>query len=129
MSTPSPLTTFCNMLVRFFEDLRDTFPEEKEIKVALEMIQNARKINPRLVLDMFTEHVGEPLREAIKDEDEKQIIAFAKERLSQQFNEIMTALAIFDRHWHTLGEKNRESIWKYLKVLVVLGDKAKSTRV
>jgi hypothetical protein len=117
------------MLVRFFEDLRDTFPEEKEIKVALEMIQNARKINPRLVLDMFTEHVGEPLREAIKDEDEKQIIAFAKERLSQQFNEIMTALAIFDRHWHTLGEKNRESIWKYLKVLVVLGDKAKSTRV
>jgi hypothetical protein len=129
MSTPSPLTTFCNMLVRFFEDLRDTFPEEKEIKAALEMIQNARKINPRLVLDMFTEHVGEPLREAIKNEDEKEIIAFAKGRLSQQFNEIMTALAIFDRHWNTLGDKNRESIWKYLKVLIVLGDKAKSNRV
>ena len=65
MSGPSPLTTFTNMLVRFFEDLKDTFPEEREIKMALETIQNARKINPRLILDMFNEHVTTPLRENI----------------------------------------------------------------
>ena len=125
----SPLTVFCNMLVRFFEDLKDTFPEERDIKLGLETIQNARKINPRLVLDMFYEHVTKPLREHIAKEDDKAIIEYARGKIHQQYNEILPALAIFDKHWSTLSEANRQSIWKYLKVLVILGDKAQANRV
>ena len=129
MSGPSPLTTFTNMLVRFFEDLKDTFPEEREIKMALETIQNARKINPRLILDMFCEHVTNPLRDIINNEDEMQIIQYAKAKVSVQFNEILPAIAIFDKHWAGLSDGNRTSIWKYLKVLIIMSDKAKSVRV
>ncbi len=129
MSGPSPLTTFSNMLVRFFEDLKDTFPEEREIKMALETIQNARKINPRLILDLFSEHVTNPLRDAIQNEDEAYIIQYAKTKVSVQFNEILPAIAIFDKHWAGLSDSNRISIWKYLKVLVILSDKARSVRV
>jgi hypothetical protein len=129
MSSGSPLTTFNNMLVRFFEELRDTFPEEKEIRVALEYIQNARKINPRLILDLFTEHVIKPLRETIAKEDVEAIILYARQKASGQYNEIMPALSIFDRHWAGLADSNRTAIWKYMKVLVILGDKAQSTRV
>jgi hypothetical protein len=129
MSGPSPLTTFTNMLVRFFEDLKDTFPEEREIKMALETIQNARKINPRLILDMFCEHVTNPLREFINNEDDGQIIQYAKSKVSVQFNEILPAIAIFDKHWAGLSDSNRTSIWKYLKVLIILSDKARSVRV
>ena len=125
----SPLTTFNNMLVRFFEELRDTFPEEREIRVALEYIQNARKINPRLILDLFTEHVIKPLRETIAKEDLEAIVIYARQKASGQYNEIMPALSIFDRHWVGLADSNRAAIWKYMKVLVVLGDKAQSTRV
>jgi hypothetical protein len=128
-TTPSPLTTFCNMLVRFFEELRDTFPEEREIKAALETIQNARKINPRLILDMFYTHVTSPLREPIANEDVDAITAHAKTKISTQYNEISPALSIFDRHWDTLSDANRGAIWKYLKVLISLSDKAQSTRV
>lgn len=117
------------MLVRFFEELRDTFPEEKEIRVALEYIQNARKINPRLILDLFTEHVIKPLRETIAKEDVEAIILYARQKASGQYNEIMPALSIFDRHWAGLADSNRTAIWKYMKVLVILGDKAQSTRV
>jgi hypothetical protein len=129
MSAPSPLTTFGNMLIRFFEELRDTFPEEKEVRAALETIQNAKKINPRLILDMFYEHVANPLREAISKEDFQAVVNHAREKINVQFNEILPAIAIFDRHWGTLGEPNRQAIWKYLKVLIVLGDKAKNVRV
>jgi hypothetical protein len=129
MSAPSPLTTFGNMLIRFFEELRDTFPEEKEVRVALETIQNAKKINPRLILDMFYEHIATPLREAIAKEDFESVVSYAREKINVQFNEILPAIAIFDRHWGTLGEANRQAIWKYLKVLIVLGDKAKNVRV
>jgi uncharacterized protein (DUF433 family) len=125
----SPLTTFNNMLVRFFEELRDTFPEEKDIRVALDYIQNARKINPRLILDLFTEHVTKPLRETIAKEDVEAIIIYARQKATGQYNEIMPALSIFDRHWGGLADSNRAAIWKYMKVLVVLGDKAQTTRV
>jgi hypothetical protein len=117
------------MLVRFFEDLKDTFPEERDIKLGLETIQNARKINPRLVLDMFTEHVTKPLREQIAKEDDQAIIEYARGKIHQQYNEILPALAIFDKHWSTLSEVNRQSIWKYLKVLIILSDKAQVNRV
>jgi len=129
MSGPSPLTTFCNMFVRFLEELRETFPEEREIKSALEIVQNARKINPRLILDMYINHVGGPLREAIAKEDANAIIAYARTKLSTQFNETLPALAIFDRHWDGLADSNRQAIWKYMKVLIILSDKAQSTRV
>ena len=128
MST-SPLTVFCNMLVRFFEELKDTFPEERDIKLALDTIQNARKINPRLVLDMFYEHITKPLREPISKEDDAGIIVYARQKIHQQYNEILPALSIFDKHWGTLSEQNRQSIWKYLKVLIAFSDKAQSTRV
>ena len=117
------------MLVRFFEELKDTFPEEREIKLALSTIQDARKINPRLVLDMFFEHVTRPLREAISKEDDQAVISYARSKINQQFNEILPALNIFDKHWTTLSQENRQSIWKYLKVLIILSDKSQSTRV
>jgi hypothetical protein len=129
MSGPSPLTTFSNMLIRFFEELKETFPEEREIKMALETIQNAKKINPRLILDMFYEHVTTPLREFIINEDDVQIVTYARTKLSVQFNEILPAIAIFDKHWAGLADSNRTAIWKYLKVLVALSEKARSVRV
>ena len=120
----SALSAFVNQLIRFFQDLADTFPEEKDIKMALEAVEGAKKINPRLILDLFYEHVYVDLKDAIVNDDVNQIIAVAKQKLSTQFNEIMPALSIFQKHWPTLDDGNRESIMKYLKVLIVLCNKA-----
>ena len=121
----SALSAFNGQLIKFFEDLSETFPEEREIRAALEALQGARKINPRLILDLFYEHVGRDLRGAILEQDEQKIIAFAKTKIQTQFNEILPALSIFEKHWPSLSDANRESIWKYLKVLLVLCDKAR----
>jgi hypothetical protein len=117
------------MLVRFFEELKDTFPEEREIRVALETINGAKRINPRLVLDMFYEHVTKDLKEAISKEDVNYIVQYGRQKIDQQFNEILPALAIFDKHWATLSDANRNVIWKYLKVLVSLSEKSQSVRL
>jgi hypothetical protein len=128
MASGSPLSQFCNTLIRFFEELKETFPEEREIRLALETIQNAKKINPGLVRDMFYEHVTSPLRDAIVKEDDQAISAFARGKISQQFNEILPAISIFDKHWATLSDDNRQIIWKYLKVLIVLNQKARDAK-
>jgi DNA repair protein RadC len=120
------LGLFNNKLVAFFEDLSATFPEEKEIKMSLEAIQGAKKVNPRLILDMFTEYVKNPLHEHIMNENEEKVIDFAKKAISTQFNEISPALMIFEKHWPSMSDSNRQAIWKHLKVLVLLAEKAKA---
>jgi hypothetical protein len=119
------LGAFNNQLIRFFEDLVESYPEEKEIKYGLEALQGAKKINPKLILDLFYEHVYMPAHEFIENEDHESVIHFAKSKIQNEFNEMSSALIIFDRHWDTMSENNQSAIWKYLKVLCVLCAKAK----
>jgi hypothetical protein len=123
----SVLSAFNSQLLKFFEDLSDTFPEERDIRVAREALEGARKINPRLILDLFYEHVARDLRQAILEEDAEKIVKVGRIKIETQFNEILPAITIFDKHWATLSEQNRASIWKYLKVLIALCDKARTT--
>ena len=123
----SALTAFNTQLLNFFEELCNTFPEERDIKMATEAIKGAKKINPRLVLDLFTEHVYTELSGAIAKRDVVLIRQVAQQKISTQFNEMISALAIFDKHWDSMGSKNQEVIWQYLKVLCILAEKARAS--
>ena len=121
----SLLGAFNNQLIRFFEDLYNTFPEERDIKSALEMIKFAKASSPRIILEMFYEHVYKELNEAIRREDTDFIIAYAETKIESQFNEISPALLIFQKYWGDLSDTSRKSIMNYLKVLCILCEKAK----
>jgi len=121
----TPLGVFNNQLIRFFEDLSQSFPEERDIKNALELIKLAKLSNPRLIVDLFYEHVSKELKEPIHREDANLVIAFAKTKIENQFNEISPALLIFQKYWPNLSDSNRKSIWNYLKVLCVLCERAR----
>ena len=121
----SPVGLFSNQLIRFFEDLKESFPEERDIKSALEMIKFAKASNPKLLLDMFHEHIYKSLHEAIKREDSEYIITYAHTKIKNEFNEISPALSIFDKYWDTMGDTNQKSIWNYLKVLCILCERGK----
>lgn len=116
----STLSAFTTNLVNFFDELRTTFPEEKEIKMAYEAISGAKKINPRLLLDLFYEHVYSEFSQAIINEDIQAIIEGGRRKIQYQFNEIMPAITLFDKHWATMSEANQTAILKYLKVLCAL---------
>jgi hypothetical protein len=122
----SALSAFNTQLLNFFEELCNTFPEERDIKMATEAIKGAKKINPRLVLDLFTDHVYNDLAPAVLKRDVVHIRQVAQQKLSTQFNEMISALAIFDKHWDTMGVPNQEIIWQYLKVLCILSEKARA---
>ena len=122
----SALTAFTTQLLNFFEELCNTFPEEKDIKMATEAIKGAKKINPRLILDLFTEHVYNELAPAVAKRDVIQIRQVAQQKIATQFNEMISALAIFDKHWDSMGVSNQEVIWQYLKVLCILCEKVRA---
>ncbi len=120
----SVLSAFTTQLVRFFQELQDTFPEEREIRVAKEAIEGAKKINPRLLLDLFNEHMYKDLAQAIYAKDVETILIVGKQKIDKQFNEISPALNIFNKHWDTMGPDNQTVIWQYLTVLCRLSEKA-----
>ena len=121
----SVLAAFCNQLIRFFEELQASYPEEKSISMGLEAIQAAKKSNPRLVLDMFYEYVYKPTNDLIMTRNDTEIIKFAKAIMSTRFNELMPTLMIFDKYWPDMTEQNRDVIWQYLTVLCKLCEKAR----
>ena len=119
----SYLSAFNTQLINFFDELCTTFPEEKEIKWATEGIKGAKKVNPRLVLDLFVEHVYKDCSEAIATKNGNLMREIAQQKFKSQFNEMNSALSMFDKHWDTMGPQNQESIWQYLKVLCLLAEK------
>lgn len=122
----TPLGFFNTRLIGFFEDLAATYPEEKDIAMALEGIKFAKKSNPKLILDLFIEYISKPLREPILAEDEETVIAFAHKQIQTQFNEMSPALTIFNKHWPEMSETNQKAIWNHLKALVLIAEKIKS---
>jgi hypothetical protein len=125
----SALGAFNTQLIRFFEQLSETYPEERDIKMSLEAIRGAKLINPKLILDLFYEHVFKDLNEVIKDKNADALIEYAKRKIANQFNEMSPALAIFDKHWGTMTTDNQDVIWKYLQVLCVLCERAKAAKI
>jgi len=125
----SVLGAFNTQLIRFFEQLSETYPEERDIKLALQGIHGAKLINPKLILDLFYEHVCKDLKQTITDEDGDTMIKYAKFKISSQFNEMSPALLIFDKHWDTMTVDNQKVIWKYLQVLCTLCERAKAAKV
>uniref|UniRef100_A0A6C0KU80 Uncharacterized protein n=1 Tax=viral metagenome TaxID=1070528 RepID=A0A6C0KU80_9ZZZZ len=122
----SILSAFNTQLVNFFDELCNTFPEEKDIKMATEAIKGAKKINPRLVLDLFIEHVYNECSSAIYERNIQMFRYVAQKRVTTNFNEMTSYLALFDKHWDTMGAKNQDVMWQYMKVLCLLAEKAKA---
>jgi hypothetical protein len=121
----SVLAAFCNQLVRFFEEIQGSYPEEKSISMGLEAIKAAKKSNPKLVLDMFYEYLYKPANDLIMARKDEELILLARSIMSTRFNELMPALMIFDKYWPTMTNTNREVIWQYLEVLCKLCEKAR----
>ena len=120
----SYLSAFNTQLINFFDELCTAFPEEKDIKMATDGIKGVKKVNPRLILDLFVEHVYKDCSEAIYERNAAKFRHAAQIKISKQFNDVLSALAIFDKHWDTMGQQNQKVIWDYLKVLCQLSEKA-----
>ena len=73
---------------------------------------------------MFYNHIYLPLHEPINREDSQYIVEYARMKIENEFNDISPALSIFDKHWDNLSDTNKSNIWKYLKVLCILCQKA-----
>lgn len=121
----SLLGAFCNQLIRFFEELQGSFPEEKGISMALEAVKAGKRSNPKLMLDVFYDSIYKPASDLIVNKKDVEIRNLAKTIMSKQYNEMMPALMIFDKYWPVMTDVSKEAVWQYLLVLCKLCEKVK----
>jgi hypothetical protein len=119
----SALGAFCNQLVAFFEDLAETYPDERDINTAAQALKLMKQANPRLIHTFFMENVHKEFARPILDEDEEYILRRAHDILNSQYAEINYAFWIFDKHWTTMTETNKAHVWKYMKSLILLAER------
>ena len=114
------LGAFNNQLLAFVEELAETYPEEKELRSALDALKTLKRANPKLLHTVFMDYIYPDFHVPVMAEDESTIIGKAKEVLNGEYKDYAFAYLIFDRHWITMSEVNKKAIWNWCKVLVVL---------
>jgi hypothetical protein len=119
----SVLGAFCNQLLAFFEDMSETYPEEKDIGMAASALKLLKQANPRLIHTVFMNAVDQELIDHVMVEDELYVIEKAREILNSKYSEIAYAFWIFDKHWGTMTETNKRHVWDYFKTIVLLAQK------
>jgi tRNA A37 threonylcarbamoyladenosine dehydratase len=119
----SVLGVFCNQLLAFFEDMSETYPEEKDIAMAASALKLLKQVNPRLIHTVFMNAVDKELVENVLNENETYVIEKAKDILNSKYSEIAYAFWIFDKHWTTMTETNKRHVWDYFKTIVLLAQK------
>lgn len=117
------LNAFCTQLIAFFADLSETYPEEKDIASAAQALKLIKQANPRMIHSLFMKHVYEEFAPYILNEDDEYIIGRAKEIMRPSHSHIKYAFLIFDKHWNTMTETNKQYVWRYTKSLVLLAQR------
>ena len=115
----STLGAFCTLVVEFFEDISEQYPEEEDIAYAVYALRLLKKTNPRLIHTSFVNTVDTELGQRILAEDEEYVLTKTKTLLGGD-DRTTTALWIFDKHWNTMSETNKQLVWKYIKAMVIL---------
>ena len=100
-----------------------TYPEEKDISLAYQTLKLMKQANPRLIHTVFMNVVDEDFSKNILEENEEYVIERAKNVLEKEYVNMSYIFRIFDTHWTTMSETNKNHIWKYLKSLVLLAGK------
>jgi hypothetical protein len=119
----SALSAFNNLLIEFFDEMSDTYPEETDIKNAASALKTLKKMNPKLIHSTFMETVHTEFKEPILRSDEDYLVKRAHEILESKYSDMAFAFWIFDKHWKTMSDVNKQQVWKYCKALIILAEK------
>ena len=122
----STLTAFNTQLDRLLENLINYFPGNDNFKNFQTIFSLLKTTNPRKIMSLFKTYVTDKYKTQILDKNEE---FFMKNKFEEEKSNIKNdnyaddLIKQLKEHWCMIDEKNKEIIWKYFQVLVVLSEK------
>ena len=116
---------FNTKFVELLDDLIAVFPNDTEFKLFRGTIQLTMVAQPDMVKNMFKQHLtaNDQFTQSIQKRDEK----FFLDHKYDQFQTMDNSNYVIDKlkHcWGALNPDNKEQVWKYLTVLLLLAARA-----
>lgn len=114
--------TFLKQTDNFMDELCTIFPQNMDIQLFREKYNLARSANSNLIIDYFCLYVY-PLKQKIMNQEESFFLEGGgqeelKDASGLRFRDNITKL------WKSeMSDENKEIIWKYFKVFIILCEK------
>ena len=112
----TPYEIFNEKMYEFIDDIVTSFPSEVEFQTFRTMLDMSVAFSVKLPQEMFNTCVAIPYESEILNENE---IFFLRETYDPQYTDINIVNKL-KALWKQLDAKEKQFIWKYMKVLVVL---------
>jgi hypothetical protein len=113
---------FLKQIDNFINELCIIFPNSKDILLLSEKYSLIRNINSNLIIEYFVSYIY-PHKNTINNEDESFFLNGGgqdeiKDKSGLKFRDNIKTLWI-----NEMSEENKEIIWKYFKIFMLLSDK------
>jgi hypothetical protein len=120
------LSKFNDTFQEFSQDILRVFPGDDEFRMYNAAISAALMLNPDIILDVFHRRVIVPFGDRIIAKDESFFLNHSYEDVKGNHEDADAIIEKVKSYWEKLSEENRETVWKYFRVLVHLGRKIRT---
>ena len=119
------LKLFNDKFMDMVKDLAAVFPQDKDLKAGAPALRLFLLTDDRAIQKIFHQTVIDLYRDKIVSRDETFFLSQTYDHLAEPSAAEATAdiVSKLKGCWANLTAENRESIWKYLNLLIVLDDK------
>lgn len=119
----STLNKFNIQLVNFSTVLSERFPSNKSLRLGVTAIETLKEYNPKKNIEIFNQYAY-PYKEIIDNKDENSLLTTDfTSSVNVDKSDAYNIMDTLRNNWVSLDEGEKENMWKYLKVLVILCDK------
>lgn len=117
------LNKFNIQLVNFATVLSERFPTNKSLRLGVTAIETLKQYNPKKNIEIFNQYAY-PYKEIINNKDENSLLTTDfTSAVNVDKSDAHNIMDTLRSNWVSLDEGEKENMWKYLMVLVLLCDK------
>lgn len=117
------LQKFNTTFLEFADDIIKVVPHDGEFRMYSMAMRAAIMINERIIHDNFYAHVTVPYGDRILARDSSFFLTHDYQDVKGEHQEAEAIIDKVKTYWADLKEDDRDTIWKYFRVMVLLSRK------
>jgi hypothetical protein len=120
------LTKFNQTFNEFIDDIISLYPNDVDLRVYQKLLTAALSYNSQLIINTFKESVVTEFGDQLLNRDETFFLnkdysdLINKNENNVEYNAIIKKIKDY---WSTMSDNNKDTIWKYFRVLILLSKK------
>lgn len=113
----------------FVADLVKVFPDDSELKLLQKSIALILVVNERMILNIYRDRVLTPFGDKLMERNEEFFLENNYQEIRKEIEDGARIIEKVKGFWKTLDSANKEIVWKYLQVLLMLCKKVEENSI